>query len=61
MSEKVKKMIKMISSGASSMSLYQKRNYYRHASSIDAEQRWRELGGRLRNAAEKVVNNHQQV
>ena len=61
MSEKVRNIIKMISSGASSMSLYRKRNYYRHASSINAEHRWRELGGRLRGAAEKVVNNHPQV
>lgn len=58
MSGRVKKIVRMISDGASSMSLYRKRDYYRHIASIDAEQRWRELGARLRKSADKVVNNH---
>lgn len=61
MSEKVKKIVKMISLGASSMSLYNKRDYYRHIASINAEQRWRELGDRLRRSADKVVNEHSQL
>lgn len=58
MSERVKKIVNMLSTGASSMSLYRKRDYYRHIASIDVEQRWRELGARLRNSANKVVDNH---
>lgn len=59
MSEKVKKIVDMINAGASSMSLYRKRDYYRHITSISAEQRWQELGSRLRDSANKVVNSHQ--
>ncbi len=58
MSEKIGKIVKMINHGASSMSLYRKRNYYGYIASIDAEQRWRELGTRLRNSANKVVNDY---
>lgn len=59
MSERVKKIVDMINLGASSMSLYRKRDYYRHVTSINAEQRWQELGARLRESANKVVNGHQ--
>lgn len=59
MSGKVKKLAEMINFGASSMSLYRKRDYYRHVTSINAEQRWQELGMRLRESTNKVVNGHQ--
>ncbi len=57
--KKINEAIKMISYGVSSMSLYRKRNYYKHISSINPEERWRELGSRLRCATDKVVKKYQ--
>lgn len=59
MSEKLRKIAKLINSGTSSISLYRKRDYYRHIASINAEARWYELGTRLRASADKVVRNYQ--
>ncbi len=58
MSEKIGKIVKMINHGASSMSLYRKRNYYGYIASIDAEQRWQELGVRLKISTDKVTKVH---
>ncbi|MCI7266951.1 MAG: hypothetical protein MR545_06990 [Veillonellaceae bacterium] len=59
MSEKLRKIAKLINSGTSSLSIHRKRDYYRHIASINAEARWYELGARLRASADKVVRNYQ--
>lgn len=59
MSEKLRKMAKLINSGTSSISIHRKRDYYRHIASINAEARWYDLGARLRASADKVVRNYQ--
>ena len=59
MSEKLRKIAKLINSGTSSLSIHRKRDYYRHIASINAEARWYDLGARLRDSADKVVRNYQ--
>ena len=59
MSEKLRKIFKLINSGTGSISIHRKRNYYRHIASINAEARWYDLGVRLRASADKVVKNYQ--
>ncbi|MDY4485849.1 MAG: hypothetical protein SPE14_07085 [Anaerovibrio sp.] len=59
MSEKLRKIAKLINSGTSSLSIHRKRDYYRHIASINAEARWYDLGARLRASADKVVRNYQ--
>ena len=54
MSEKLRKIAKLINSGTSSLSIHRKRDYYRHIASINAEARWYDLGARLRDSADKV-------
>lgn len=58
MSEKLRKIAKLINSGTSSISIHRKRDYYRHIASINAEARWYDLGARLRASADKVVRNY---
>lgn len=59
MSERLRKIAKLINSGTSSISIHRKRDYYRHIASINAEARWYDLGMRLRASADKVVRNYQ--
>ena len=57
--KKINEAIKMISHGIDSISLYRKRDYYKHISSTNPEERWQNLGSRLRRAADKMVKNYQ--
>ena len=59
MFERLRKFVKLINSGTSSISIHRKRDYYRHIASINAEARWYDLGARLRASADKVVRNYQ--
>lgn len=54
MFERLRKFVKLINSGTSSISIYRKRDYYRHIASINAEASWYDLGARLRDSADKV-------
>lgn len=59
MTEKLRKIAKMIISSTNSISIYNKRNYYRHADDINSDLRWLNLGARLRTSMNKVVHNYQ--
>lgn len=52
--KKINEAIRIISHGVGSISLYRKRDYYKHISSTSPEERWPDLGFRLRCAADML-------
>ncbi len=62
--DKIKEIGRRFLRGASSLSITEKRDYYRHVpqdvSSLTAK-RWADIGARLRKATDKVVGSDSQI